>query len=744
MAAELSVDLPLAPSSVAHAAIMLATDGPGASTVARLRAAPDIDVFDHRESLRNELTKLRPPLSELELSEPGQWAYYPWRRAVVSVLGPRSFQRLRLDRNRNKITAAEQEQLGRLTIGVVGLSVGHAIAHTLALEGLCGRLRLADNDSIELTNLNRIPASILDIGVNKAITVARRIAELNPYLPVDVFPQGLTEESLAEFFTGLDLVIEECDSLDMKVRVRQVAKEHGIPVFMETSDRGLFDVERFDLEPDRELFHGLLGDIDPHVLQGLSNRDKAPHVMRILQTGDLSARMAASMVEIDRTVSTWPQLASDVQLGGATVAAAVRRFGRGEELRSGRIRVDLSDDLDRLGENEVITPVSGSPSVTDISVELPVDPREAVIQAIRLAPSGGNSQPWTIGASGSAVEIRLAADRTSAMDVEFRGSYVAIGAATFNARVAAAKNGVLGRMTEFPAAAGRPSRWPHWRRSTRPVPPPAAVSLALGSDADAELAALYPAMLARISNRHFGRRMPLDDAVAAELRAAAAAEGADLRLLTTPAELATIADIIAESDRIRFLTPHLHREMMGEIRWPGRDRMDLGIDVRTLGLDDTDLAKLEVASRADVMAQLASWEVGEALGDSTRDRVNSSSAIGVVTVSGSSAGDYLRGGMAMERVWIQAQRRELGVHPVSPVFLYAKTESELQHLSPRYWAELSKLQSRFDQVAGLRPADSAVLVLRISSGVPPALRSERLRREDVVSTASKRNDGSGR
>ena len=75
MAAELSVDLPLAPSSVAHAAIMLATDGSGASTLARLRAAPDIDVFDHRESLRNELTKLRPPLSELELSEPGQWAY---------------------------------------------------------------------------------------------------------------------------------------------------------------------------------------------------------------------------------------------------------------------------------------------------------------------------------------------------------------------------------------------------------------------------------------------------------------------------------------------------------------------------------------------------------------------------------------------------------------------------------------------------------------------------------------------
>jgi hypothetical protein len=276
------------------------------------------------------------------------------------------------------------------------------------------------------------------------------------------------------------------------------------------------------------------------------------------------------------------------------------------------------------------------------------------------------------------------------------------------------------------------------------VAPPAAVSLTLGSDADDDLATLYPAMLTRISNRHFGRRLPLDDAVAAELRAAAVAEGADLHLLNTPDELATIADIIAESDRIRFLTPHLHREMMGEITCTGRDRMDLGIDVRTLGLDETDLAKLEVSSRPDVMAQLASWEVGEALGDSTRDRINSSSAIAVVTVSGSADTDYLRGGMAMERIWIQANLLELAVHPVSPVFLYAKNEGELQHLSPRYWAELSKLQSRFDHVTGLRPAESAVLVLRISSGVPPAPRSERLRREDVVSTASKRIDGSGR
>ena len=54
---------------------------------------------------------------------------------------------------------------------------------------------------------------------------------------------------------------------------------------METSDRGLLDVERFDLEPDRPLFHGLLAGVDTQAISGLSARDKVPYVLRILEPG---------------------------------------------------------------------------------------------------------------------------------------------------------------------------------------------------------------------------------------------------------------------------------------------------------------------------------------------------------------------------------------------------------------------------------------------------------------------------
>ena len=136
-----------------------------------------------------------------------------------------------------------------LRVGVVGLSVGHAIAHLLAQEGLCGRLRLADFDDLELSNLNRVPATVFDLGLNKATVAARRIAELDPYLPVELFDRGITTESVDRFLDGVDVLVEECDSLDTKVLIRQVARARGIPVLMATGDRGTLDVERFDPSP---------------------------------------------------------------------------------------------------------------------------------------------------------------------------------------------------------------------------------------------------------------------------------------------------------------------------------------------------------------------------------------------------------------------------------------------------------------------------------------------------------------
>jgi len=705
------------PEPEAYRAVLFPGDAPiGSPAFERIRADPSTIILDSTESLAHQIAALRP---EPTLGWAVHWAYFPWRRTMVALPDPDLFRRLRFDRNRFQITTHEQQRFAEIRIGVAGLSVGHSVALTLAMEGLCGFLRLADFDHLELSNLNRLPATVLDLGVNKAVVAARRIAEVNPYLSVQVDERGVQQSSVAEFVDDLDIVVDECDSLDIKIELRLAARERRIPVLMATSDRGLFDVERFDIDPDLDIFHGLLGATDPTELHGLSSRDKAPFVMRILEAHELSSRLAASLVETERTVSTWPQLASEVSLGAASVATAVRRIVRGEPVPSGRTRIDLDRALagmrPPLPGNEAAhtdPPPAAEPKPAKGSSAL-----DAIVDAIRLAPSGGNSQPWIVTQYPGRIEISELIEGPTAMDVGFRGTHVAIGAAAFNAAVAAAACGVGGPIdiVDDPAT-GHPR-----------------VSIHLGRSTDDELAGYYDAMVDRMSNRTVGVRETIADDEFSALHDAVTSQGGRLVLATDPGQLAELGEIFAASDRLRYLVPALHQQMASELSWPGRDPLDRGIDVRTLALDSTDLVKLSVATRPDVMALLSRWGVGDALGDHTRDRIRDASGLVAVTVRNDSAADYVIGGMAMERLWVTATRFGLGVYPVSPVFMYARTDDELSLLAPGHIDELRALRDRFGHIMGIDLAEALILVLRVVHHPGAAVRSERLpRRANIL------------
>ena len=117
----------------------------------------------------------------------GRWIHYPWSGRLVRVLPELEFRELRLDRNRDKITASEQRRLREATVAIVGLSVGNAAAITLTMEGAYGHLKLADFDRLELSNMNRLRAGIHDLGVPKAVLAARQIVELDPYASLTLF-----------------------------------------------------------------------------------------------------------------------------------------------------------------------------------------------------------------------------------------------------------------------------------------------------------------------------------------------------------------------------------------------------------------------------------------------------------------------------------------------------------------------------------------------------------------------------
>lgn len=302
-------------------------------------------LFDDPRAVKEllESGSVRRSLDTLDDAEPGYGVHvwYPWSGVLVRTHPAEEFRRLRTDRNRNKITVAEQRRLGGMRVGVVGLSVGNGTAVTLAMEGVGGSYRIADFDRLDLTNLNRIRAGLPDLGLEKTVVSARQMYELDPYLDIELFRDGVHPGNVEEFLLGggpLDLVVEECDDLFAKVAVRERARAHRIPVLMSTSDRGMLDVERFDLEPDRPIFHGLLGPVSAADLTGLAPPEKIEFVLALFDS--LSPRMRESLPEIGRTLASWPQLASDVTMGAGAVADTARRLLLGEPVASGRYHLD--------------------------------------------------------------------------------------------------------------------------------------------------------------------------------------------------------------------------------------------------------------------------------------------------------------------------------------------------------------------------------------------------------------------
>lgn len=567
--------------------------------------------------------------------------------------------------------------------------------------------------------MNRLPVSATDLGVNKAVIAARRIAELDPYLPVEVWTDGVTPDTVGAFCRGLDVVVDECDSLDVKLLIRTEAARRRLPVVMHTSDRGLLDVERFDLDGDLLPFHGLLGDIDPETLQTLSTRDKVPYVLRLLDPEEISARMAASMLEVGESLETWPQLGADVGLGGVTVSAAVRGIVLGHPIASGRGRVDLDRHLDALDVPSVHPEAPVPSAAPEVSAgaspdgETPQDPLEAVIDAAIRAPSGGNAQPWSIVVEPDRLTFALAPEPEPVlMDLHRRGSLVALGAALHNARVAAANHKILGPATVLDPPG-------------EPEPGVPLAHLELGSDTDPDLAAYHSGMLARETNRSPGDPHTVTDDELGAIHAAARLVGGRIDVVTGSDDIARLAEILAESDRVRYLDGRLRREMVAELRWPDDPDPDSGIEVDSLGLDTAEAAMLDVVLRDDALDLLEEWGLGRGLGRMTRDRVLGSAGLVAVFTEGRSPADYIRGGAVVESVWIAAQEIGLAVQPVSPVFLYADTRSDLEHLSPKHVDDLDVLRQELAAVLEVPAGGGLALLLRFGRASVATMRSRR-------------------
>jgi hypothetical protein len=273
------------------------------------------------------------------LSSHGAWVHYAWNGTVVHILDEDAFQKVRTARNKYLITDEEQKKFYDVVIGFAGLSVGWSIVLAVVLEGGAKHIKLADNDRLALSNMNRILAGTPDFGALKTEMAARRIYEINPYAEVEIFSDGITNENIGGFFEGLTLVVDEIDNLAMKWHLREHSRDNKIALVMATDneERGMVDVERYDLTPDMPFFHGLLGDTTLENLKGLSKIETGQMIGRLVGAENATDRMKKSLSEIGKSIVSWPQLGGTAMLNGGACAYIIRQIIYGEEIQSGRV-----------------------------------------------------------------------------------------------------------------------------------------------------------------------------------------------------------------------------------------------------------------------------------------------------------------------------------------------------------------------------------------------------------------------
>lgn len=736
-----------------------------------LKSNPFIQIYNEIEGQLKELIKSLNPsvrikaneypelikkhLDGQEITEYGIWIYYPWSTRLIHVLPEKEFIDLRTAANRNKITTPERDILSKKKVGVIGLSVGQSVAVTMAMERTCGELRIADFDTLELNNLNRIRTGIHNLGLLKTYSVAREISEIDPFFKVVCYTEGITEANINDFFTKggkLDAVVDECDGVDIKILCRLKAKELQVPVIMEASDRGTVDVERFDLEPERPIMHGWLEHltIDFNVLKNLkTSEEKLPYMLPISGLDNLSSRMKASMVEIESTITTWPQLASAVTLGGGITTDVCRRIFLDEFHESDRYFVDIEklicdkktiepeQNLSRSAEvlpHEEMQELIKEANIIASDEQLNLDAAtiKQLVSAAILAPTGGNSQPWKWKYVSKNLYLFHDPEHNAPfVDFNNTASYIGYGTATENLVLKAHELELEVKITPFPLKTDSKLISVFQFFNQENLNSVAGLELHLVD----ELAEAIPNRVAnrKLSPKTFIEENRLDKIISA----VKTVPGANLKFLTDENTIEAIGEIIAKADRIRIMNKAGHKDFLAETIWTDEEaeKHKRGVEVASLDITPSERVGLKITSDWEVVNHLNQWQAGKGLEKLSRKATACASAIGLISMEKHNMQSFYNGGRAVERAWLAATKDDISFQPLSvSTFLLNRlvhqgTEVFSEHAS----SELTEMKKEFEKLFSLEEDMGKIFLFRVFIANNTPKRSLRVPVEEVLS-----------
>jgi molybdopterin/thiamine biosynthesis adenylyltransferase len=156
-----------------------------------------------------------------------------------------------------------QQRLKAATVAIVGAGgLGAPAALYLAAAGV-GRLRLIDDDTVSLSNLQRQVLYRSDeIGAVKVERAREALTALNPHVEIDARAEKLTEANARDLLAGADLVLDGTDDFATRFAVNDACYALRIPLISGAIGRWDGQVATFKGAP---CYRCLVPEIPPNV-----------------------------------------------------------------------------------------------------------------------------------------------------------------------------------------------------------------------------------------------------------------------------------------------------------------------------------------------------------------------------------------------------------------------------------------------------------------------------------------------
>ncbi|MCK5098432.1 MAG: ThiF family adenylyltransferase [Desulfobacteraceae bacterium] len=640
-----------------------------------------------------------------------------------------------LARNIGIFSLSEQDKLMESRVAIAGMGgVGGQHLVTLARTGI-NNFHIADFDHFEPVNFNRqYGAKTSNFGQAKIDVMYKEAKDINPFLDIKCFAQGVSEKNIDDFLDNVDLVADGMDFFNFDIRrlIFKKAYEKNIPVI--TAGPLGFSAAMLIFMPDR----GMTFDQYFNITDKLDLEEKLIRFF-IGLAPKATQKEYIDPDSISMKTRKGPSLGAACNLCSAVVAAETvrillkkkgikpapyyfqydlftRKFHQGYLFKGNRHplqKIKSKILKNRLKKNK---PGNVLPDVLKVLPEALPEGLSGnkniskgiityLINAGCQAPSGDNCQPWSFEYSKPDLKVFLdpLADN-SFFNLNQTASYIACGAAIENILIAASRYGISGEVKYLPNKKQ-----------------PDLIANIHMSICEKQEDPLQRFIWERHTNRTKFNNQPMEQKDLDQIKECLLPfKETSLILKTKKDDINKIAGLVYKVDKIRAERRDLHEHLMKMIRFTNKEaelKKD-GFPLKNLEAGIGGELFLKACYPWAIMNLINKMGMGKMISQIAGKSIRQASAVGLLKISGKSDKDLIIGGQALERLWLTCTRLGISFQPMTAVTLFRRRwESGMKNdFSLKHQQLLGKIWPVYEYLFDSNNNESHIMLFRLGYG----------------------------